>query len=61
MKVAHTQCRLAGAYAARSYYELHGLYGKPDDVVLNTALVGSVEFNGEICVGSSLGQQACEG
>jgi hypothetical protein len=51
MRVAHTQCRLAGAYAARGYYELHGLYGSPD-VILDTALVGTIEFNGEICVGN---------
>jgi hypothetical protein len=51
MKVAHTQCRLDGALAARGYYELHGLYGDPG-VVLNTALVGTVEFNGESFVGN---------
>ncbi|KUJ23825.1 uncharacterized protein LY89DRAFT_3964 [Mollisia scopiformis] len=49
MKLAHTQCRLDGALAARGYYELHGLYGDPG-VVLNTALVGTVEFNGECFV-----------
>lgn len=52
MKIGHTQCRLDGACAARGYYELHGLYGNPNDVVLNTALVGTIEFNGEICVGN---------
>jgi len=52
MKIGHTQCRLGGACAARGYYELHGLYGNPDDVVLNTALVGTIEFNGEVCVGN---------
>ena len=51
MKVAHTQCRLDGALAAQGYYELHGLYGDPG-VVLNTALVGTVEFNGESFVGN---------
>ena len=40
MKVAHTQCRLDGALAARGYYELYGLFGDPS-VVLNTALVGN--------------------
>jgi hypothetical protein len=51
MRVAHVRCRLAGAYAARGYYELHSLYGNPD-VILDTALVGTIEFNGEICVGN---------
>lgn len=51
MKIAHTQCRLDGAVAAQGYYELHGLYGDPR-VVLNTALVGTVEFNGESFVGN---------
>lgn len=51
MKVAHTQCRLDGALAARGYYELYGLFGDPS-VVLNTALVGTVEFNGESFVGN---------
>jgi hypothetical protein len=51
MKLAHTQCRLDGALAARGYYELYGLRGDPS-VVLNTALVGTVEFNGESFVGN---------
>jgi hypothetical protein len=51
MRIAHTQCRLDGAFAARAYYELHGLYGSPE-IALNTALVGTVEFNGEIFVGN---------
>jgi hypothetical protein len=52
MKITHTQCRLDGAYADRGYYELHGLFNNPNDVVLNTALVGTIEFNGETCVGN---------
>ncbi len=51
MKLAHTQCRLDGALAARGYYELYGLCGDPS-VVLNTAFVGTVEFNGESFVGN---------
>lgn len=51
MKVAHTQCRLDGALAARGYYELYGLYGDPS-VVFNIALVGTVEFNGECFIGN---------
>jgi hypothetical protein len=49
IKVTHTQCRLNRALAARGDYELYGLCGDPS-VVLNTALVGTVRFNGEFFV-----------
>jgi hypothetical protein len=45
------QCRLNGGLAARGYYKLHGLYGDPG-VVLNTALVSTVEFNRESFIGN---------
>lgn len=51
MRIGHTQCRLDGAFAARGYYALHGLYS-PADIALNTAFVGTIEFNGEICIGN---------
>lgn len=52
MKVCHTQCRLDGAFAARGYYQLHVLYPHLNDDVLKTAWVGSIEFNGEVCIGN---------
>lgn len=51
MKVAHTQCRLDGAFAAKGYYELYGLYGDPE-AVLDRALVGTGEFNAETFTGN---------
>ena len=48
---AHNDCRLDGAFATHGYYMLYSLLGNPDEV-LDTALVGTVEFSGETFIGN---------
>ncbi|KAL9620097.1 MAG: hypothetical protein Q9160_005303 [Pyrenula sp. 1 TL-2023] len=44
MKVAHTQCRLDGAFAARAWYEVYTLL-LPDEERLGVPFVGTMEFD----------------
>src|SRR5271168_5263986 len=51
MKIAHQQARLNGGFASQGLYRLYSHIGHPEKC-LGKALVGSLEYNGEIIIGN---------